>query len=285
MLALTCPSCQAPLTATEKNLRCTAGHSFDAARQGYWNLLLANQKRSKDPGDNAEMVKARTDFLALGYYQQLSDHLNQLVGKTLSAAECPQIMDMGCGEGYYTNRLHEYLLNERVNTAENPLQLAGLDISKHAVKAACRRNKAVTWLVASGANMPVAEASLDLLTVAFSRLMPEEFARTLKAGAHLIIAYPGDQHLRQLRELIYKEVRESGFDPSSVLGEAFEAISEQQVKYDFELTSQAEIQQLLAMTPHGWRIKQDVRDDLKQLPSLQLTLDVRLAVFRRSDAI
>ena len=283
MFALTCPSCQAPLTATEKNLRCPTGHSFDAARQGYWNLLLANQKRSKDPGDNAEMVKARNDFLELGYYQQLSDRLNQLISETLSAADNPQIMDMGCGEGYYTSRLQEHLINGRTDTPENPLQLAGLDISKHAVKAACRRSKAITWLVASGANMPVAEASLDLLTVAFSRLMPEEFTRTLKAGAHLVIAYPGEQHLRQLRELIYKEVRESGFEPSSVLGDAFKEISQQQVSYDFELTSQAEIQQLLAMTPHGWRIKQDVRDSLCQLTSLQLTLDVRLAVFQRSD--
>ena len=284
MFSLNCPSCQAPLTATDKNLRCPAGHSFDAARQGYWNLLLAHQKRSKDPGDNAEMVAARNSFLALDHYQPLSDRLNLLAGETLASNQTPRILDMGCGEGYYTSRLHQYLSNTHANDADQPFQLAGLDISKHAVKAACRRSKAVTWLVASGANMPVADASVDLLTVAFSRLMPEEFARVLKPEGHLIIAYPGDQHLRQLREIIYKEVRESGFTPSAVLGDAFTPASEQQVTYDFELGSQAEIQQLLAMTPHGWRIKQDVRDTLSRLPSLTLTLDVRLALFRRTES-
>ncbi len=282
MFELNCPSCQAPLTATDKNLRCPAGHSFDAARQGYWNLLLAHQKRSKDPGDNADMVAARNSFLALEHYRPLSDSLNRLAGESLTCRDNLRILDMGCGEGYYTSRLQEYLSNSGPETAQSTFQLAGLDISKHAVKAACRRNKAITWLVASGANMPVADGSVDLLTVAFSRLMPEEFARVLNADGHLIIAYPGDRHLQQLREIIYKDVRTSGFTPSAVLGDAFTEVSEQQVIYDFELKSQTEIQQLLAMTPHGWRIKQDVRDTLSQLPALTLTLDVRLAVFRRS---
>ena len=279
MFPLSCPNCSAPLALNPdnpKNLRCAAGHSFDAAKQGYWNLLLANKKRSKDPGDNAEMVMARRDFLELGRYQGLSDAISELAAECLSETTDACILDMGCGEGYYTSRLEQHL-----QTAGLSFQLAGLDISKHAVKAACRRNKNISWLVASGANMPVADGQLDLLSVAFSRLMPEEFARTLKAGGHLLIAYPGEQHLRQLRELIYKDVRQSGFAPAELLQDNFTELQTRTVSYDFSLNSQQQISQLLAMTPHGWRIKQDVREELARLDKLTLTLDVKLALFQR----
>ncbi len=276
---LLCPVCQSPLEGDNKHLRCTNNHSYDAARQGYWNLLLANQKRSKDPGDNAEMVQARRAFLELGYYQPLAEQVAVTAADLLpdtSSGETARMVDMGCGEGYYTALMQQQLAQH------NDLQLAGLDISKHAVKAACSRTKALTWMVASGAAMPVAEQSLDLVTVLFSRLMPDEFRRTLKPGASLLVTYPGEGHLLQLRELIYDEVRQSGFDPASVLGEGFEAVEQQTVRYDFTLQNQQEIQQLLAMTPHGWRINPAAKARISELNQLTLTLDVNLARFTRS---
>lgn len=275
MFQLNCPVCQHSLNGDNKHLECTNRHSYDAARQGYWNLLLANQKRSKDPGDNAEMIQARRSFLELGYYQPLAERVACQVTKVAQQQNSPRILDMGCGEGYYTVQMQQQLVQ-----LDNAAQLAGLDISKHAVKAACRLSKEITWTVASGANMPVAEQSLDLISVLFSRLMPEEFARTLKPGAHLLIAYPGDQHLIELRELIYDEVRQSEFDPATVLGSRFTLDETETVNYPFTLQTQQEIQQLVAMTPHGWRIGQNAKDKLAALDQLTLTLDVRLALFR-----
>ena len=42
---------------------CLTGHSFDRAAAGYVNLLPANRKHSKDPGDDKDMVAARAAFL------------------------------------------------------------------------------------------------------------------------------------------------------------------------------------------------------------------------------
>ncbi|BBB27474.1 methyltransferase [Amphritea japonica] len=273
---LNCPVCLKPLEGDNKHLECPDRHSYDAAKQGYWNLLLANQKRSKDPGDNAEMVLARRQFLALGHYQPLADTIAQQLVSIVTEKPAPRILDMGCGEGYYTHRMHQQL-----ELTSNDYQLAGLDISKHAVKAACNQTKALTWMVASGARMPVADGSLDLITVLFSRLMPDEFSRTLKPGAELLIAYPGEDHLIELRHLIYDQVRHSGFDPAAVLGAQFEALATESVRYTFTLPDQAQIAQLLAMTPHGWRINQAARDRLAALDHLELTLDVSLARFKR----
>lgn len=273
---LNCPVCLQPLEGDSKHLACPAHHSYDAAKQGYWNLLLANQKRSKDPGDNMAMVQARRQFLELGHYQPLADTIAEQVANLAAQQAAPRILDMGCGEGYYTHRMQQ-----RLELSGTDYQLAGLDISKHAIKAACNQTKALTWMVASGARMPVADASLDLITVLFSRLMPEEFSRTLRPEAELLIAYPGEDHLIELRNLIYDEVRHSGFNPASVLGQQFELIAIEPVKYSFALPDKDQISQLLAMTPHGWRINQAARDRLAQLTSLELTLDVSLARFKR----
>ncbi|MEH6577990.1 MAG: methyltransferase domain-containing protein [Amphritea sp.] len=276
---LSCPVCKSPLNQQDNNLRCANGHSFDAARQGYWNLLLANQKRSKDPGDNAAMVQARRTFLALDYYAPLANSVSQQVAHLLRGRSEAQALDMGCGEGYYTHQMQQRLESDSI-----PIPLAGLDISKHAVKAACRLNKSILWIVASGANIPVADHSLDLVSVLFSRLMPEEFGRVIKPGGSLLVAYPGENHLIELRELIYDDVRQSAFNPAEVLGDAFKITDKQTVHYQFELSNQAEIQQLLAMTPHGWRITQTAKDKLSFQKTLSLTLDVQLVTFTRQDS-
>ena len=98
-----CPVCGGSLAWGEHACRCPEGHSFDIAAQGYVNLLLANQKSSPNPGDNAEMVAGRTRFLDSGSYAPLSDALN---GTVLAlCGDAPRILDAGCGEGYYAARL------------------------------------------------------------------------------------------------------------------------------------------------------------------------------------
>ncbi|MDI3323766.1 methyltransferase domain-containing protein [Pontibacterium granulatum] len=272
---LACPVCQQPLQQQDNNLRCSAGHSFDRAKQGYWNLLLSHKKKSKDPGDNAEMVQARRDFLDQGHYRQLSDQINRLALNSLP--ETPsRILDMGCGEGFYTAALEQALTD-----AGREDTLIGLDISKHAVKAACARSKSIDWLVASGANIPVPAESLDGLTVLFSRLMPEAFAKPLKPNGFLLLAWTGEQHLIELRELIYDEVRPSRYDPVQQLAPLFALESITEVNYDFALDDNHSIQTLLGMTPHSQRMPQAKREQFAELASLQLTLDVKLGLFRR----
>ena len=275
-MQLTCPVCKSLLEQQGKNLRCENNHSFDAARQGYWNLLLAHKKRSKDPGDNTEMVQARRQFLDSGCYQKLSDKINQLALQTVATIDHPHILDMGCGEGYYTERLHQHLLNHDIAA-----ELTGLDISKHAVKAACSRTKEIQWLVASGADTPVPDHSLDLQLVLFSRLMPEALAKPMKAGSSLIVAWPGADHLIELRKLIYNEIRESHFNPVETLQEQFSLAEQVQVSDSFTLENSEQISTLLAMTPHGQRLKAEAQQKIIDQEQLTLTLDVNLGVFTR----
>ena len=123
-MKLLCPVCGAELEKQEHALRCSAGHSFDIARQGYVNLLPVQQKRSLHPGDTREQVASRRRFLDTGLYAPICDALCETAAEL--GASGP-VLDVGCGEGYYAARLARAL----------GCELVGLDISKESVRCAC----------------------------------------------------------------------------------------------------------------------------------------------------
>ncbi|MGB1172661.1 MAG: putative RNA methyltransferase [Marinobacterium sp.] len=268
-MQLFCPVCEDLLSLDEqqKTLRCVNNHSFDRAKQRYWNLLLVQNKRSKDPGDNPEMIAARNNFLNAGYYAPVSNTLNELALQYTGSN--PSIIDLGCGEGYYTVALQNAL---------NQAEMIGLDISKHAIKAACKRSKSITWVVGSSANIPTQSQSLDLAVIVFSRILGEPIANALKEDGHLIIAYPGERHLYSLREAIYDEVRETDSSPESALGPLFERIDERRVHFEIELNSQDALHNLFMMTPHGQRAAKQLADHQQ----FTTEVDIHLAVFKKS---
>ena len=100
-MSLICPICQTPLEPNGSGLACENRHSFDRARQGYYNLLPVQHKNSRDPGDNAAMVEARRRFLEGGHYAPLAARLAALAAEYQPA----RWLDIGCGEGYYTEQI------------------------------------------------------------------------------------------------------------------------------------------------------------------------------------
>ena len=127
-----CPVCQTTLHRTATCYVCEKGHSFDISKEGYVNLLLPNQKKTKDPGDNKDMIDSRQRFLNGGYYEKLALRVAELVAKRGRV-----VLDAGCGEGYYTS----YLLKNADQ------QVYGIDISKSAVRRA--KGLKATFMVGS----------------------------------------------------------------------------------------------------------------------------------------
>ena len=282
---LACPVCQLPLVQQERRFACAANHSFDLAKQGYLNLLLVNHKRSKAPGDNAEMIQARQRFLDQGYYQPISDRLNQLVQQQLGQPllhSPAQLADVGCGNGYYSLRLLHSLTAQATDA-----RLYGIDISKDALKAAARRSRAassqqaVHWLVASGKRLPVLPHSLDVITSLFTPVMPDGAHQALKTGGKLILATTGQHHLLELRRAIYPNVNERVFDPTDKLQQSgFRLVSEGAINLNASACIDGhDLPDLLTMTPHGWRSTAEARAELLTLPQLDVTLDVDFRIF------
>ena len=168
---LRCPLCAQPLDRQDTRYLCPRGHSFDRAAAGYVHLLPANKLHSKDPGDDKAMAAARNRFLSGGYYDPLRDALTRLA--LTYAPDRAQILDAGCGEGYYSAALFQALLQ----AGKHP-RMAGVDLSKHALRRAAKRQGSIEFAVASVYDLPVADQQIDLLVNCFSPLALEEFLRT-----------------------------------------------------------------------------------------------------------
>jgi 23S rRNA (guanine745-N1)-methyltransferase len=271
-----CPVCQEVLGVNGRTLKCANGHSYDIAKEGYVNLLLANQKRSQEPGDNKTMISHRRQFFATGLYEPLSDAVNQVVATFLAEqgdGSLFNLLDSGCGEGYFLHRLAK-----KLGEGERPFALYGIDISKFAVKAAARRDKAVNWAVASSFALPVLPESVDFMLNMMAPFSEAEVVRVLRENGRFLLVTPGPEHLFSLRQQIYDEPQKHPLPSNEVAGFTF--IRSQRVQFERHLQNE-QIQSLFVMTPYSWNAPAETREKIMSLPELSITVDFVLTLFQK----
>ena len=263
---LLCPVCGAPLAKGGRALVCPSRHSFDIARQGYVNLLPVQQKHSQDPGDTREQVLSRRAFLDTGTYAPI---LAALIRTAKEYSASGELLDVGCGEGYYCAGLSKAL----------GLPLTGVDISKEAVRAAAARYKGPSWLCATAAHLPVKDGSVGLLTSLFALTLPEEFARVLSPGGLYIQVVAAEDHLLGLKRIIYDQLTHKEKHTTQALP-GFTLLHSEKIAFDFTLT-QEQIPWLFAMTPHLFRVGKAGAERLAQAEILQDRASCVLNVYRK----
>lgn len=277
MVLFRCPVCRSPLEDCGNHVACPNRHSFDRASEGYYHLLPSNKMHAKLPGDSKEMVAARRAFLNAGYYQLFSDGINEAAAKVLSGVKSPMILDAGCGEGYYTARLKQALSEQR-----NDARIAGFDISKAAVKAAAKRDKEISFAVASIFDIPVADGCCDLVLNVFAPIVPAEFARVLKTGGVLLIAVPSERHLLGLKEILYESPYVNEETDTEYQG--FDFLERIPLRGTITITDPEQIANLFSMTPYYWKTPQAGCERLRQTTRLKTEIGFDLLLYRRHQA-
>lgn len=265
-LELICPICGNELQRQDKSYTCPNRHSFDIARQGYVNLLAVQQKHSLAPGDTREQVLSRRAFLEAGYYAPIAQTLIDAAKRYTIPGE---ILDVGCGEGYYSSRL----------AAALGVPLTGLDISKEAVRCAAAKYKNAAWLCATAAHIPVADESAGLLTSLFALTLPEEFHRVLKPQGLYFQVLAAQDHLLGLKSIIYDQLNFKEKDTIPELP-GFERLESIPIRFTFTVEGE-QVQNLFSMTPHVFRIGKDGAERLRQTQCLTDTASCVLNVYRR----
>lgn len=265
--------CKTTLLEAPRYFHCLQNHTFDKSREGYINLLLANMKHSKDPGDNKQMIKSRANFLNKGHYAAISQLLNSYVQGKLISTPGP-IIDIGCGNGYYLRNLK--------NDFASASTYVGLDISKEAIKIAAKEEKNITWIVSNISQLPFQENSLHGIISIFSPQNFSEFNRIINDEGYLFMISPATHHLYELRERLFDDIKNIANDRFlQNTRDDFVVDESIPLQYSIHLSSNEDITNLFSMTPYYWRCSAEKRLEILSLSSLSLTIDVVLWIFRK----
>lgn len=261
MKYLICPLCAQSLSVNAQGISCANRHQYDRAKEGYFNLLPVQHKNSREPGDAKQQLQARRAFLQAGFFSPLLQKLQQLI-----PADAQSFLDIGCGEGYFT---------KGISDAFTAADVYGLDIAKAGVRLAAKQlDNKITYVVASSYTLPMADASMDIITRIYAPSKDEELKRVLKPKGKLIIVTPGENHLLALRQYIYQELRPH---PKPQPPEGFIEHTQQQLTFALDVPSGEHTRALLQMTPFAWRLKpamseQIIANGLKDTADFQLSV-------------
>ncbi|MEE8392014.1 MAG: methyltransferase domain-containing protein [Anaerolineae bacterium] len=284
---LICPVCEAHLVQVDNTLKCSQAHSFDVAREGYVNLLLAGRKRPKVMGDTRDMLRARRDFLDRGFYGPLSDAINARVCTHLTSpshddASFPIcIADVGCGEGYYLSRLKRHLDHQ----LGRGVRYLGMDISKEAARMAAKRHAEIRFIVANvNRKVLFSNNSVQVVTNIFAPRNTVEFGRVIAQDGLLLIVIPGPRHLENLRsELNLLSLSIEPDKQRHVIEQfagAFRKVGEHTVAYEMHLTGK-DLLDLVQMTPNYWHSSSETWDNVKAIESVQTEAHFIILEFHR----
>ncbi|MBE4606860.1 23S rRNA (guanine(745)-N(1))-methyltransferase [Vibrio navarrensis] len=267
-----CPLCHLALQQTDRTFHCANRHHFDLAKEGYVNLMPAHHKRSKDPGDNKEMMQARRRFLEGGHYDPMRQKVAQLC-QTFLQGSAHRLLDIGCGEGYYTDQVARSLSAQYAEATTH-----GLDISKVAIRFAAKRYPSSQFCVASSHRLPFADHAFDGILRIYAPCKAEELARCVADNGVVITVTPAARHLVQFKENIYSDVKLHDEEPEQIEG----FVLQQQEKLNYMMTlSGAEAFDLLQMTPFAWRASDEFRQALRSAHHFDCEADFMLRVYRK----
>jgi len=272
-LRCTVRDCQQPLERRERNLVCGDNHHFDQAKQGYWNLLQPQDKKSKNPGDSEDAVLARRRWLQRGYAISLIDTLRPWFAANGTYANQEgtnqRTLDLGCGEGSLGPALFS-------NEADS---YCGIDLSKRAIKLAARGWPDTTWVLANADRvLPAADQSVQRVISLFGRRPVSEIHRVLAPGGICVVAVPGEEDLIELRE----QVQQAGHRRSrwemiadEMSDAGMEVVEQKNWRSNVKLEPDA-IADALAMTYRAVRHSQKSRLDAVQTMNVTLATDLLL---------
>lgn len=264
MKELICPLCTLSLSENSQGLACINRHQFDRAKEGYFNLLPVHHKNSREPGDAKQQLSARRAFLTAGYFSPLADELKKIIDKGIST-----LLDIGCGEGYFTRNLSEHCGNA---------DIYGIDIAKVGVRLAAKNSsRNITYVVASSHLLPVANESMDVVTRIYAPSKDEELFRVLKPDGKLIIVTPGEQHLIGLRRKIYQTIKPH---PKPKAPEGFTELAQHRVSFALDIPSGELTASLLEMTPFSWKLAPELLNNLVR-DGLVDSADFQIGVYKK----
>ena len=260
--AFACPICRENLTLVESSLKCENRHSFDLAKFGYVNL---SPQIKQSANYDKENFQNRQQILEAGFYQAILEAVSNLLASSKTATT---ILDIGCGEGFYSRKLQE---------SHSEKTFYAFDISKDSVQIAAKSepNWAVNWFVGDLARLPIKDTSMDILLDIFSPANYGEFRRVLSKDGILIKVIPTENHLKEIRQKVQDQLTKKDYSNQDIKNhfqEHFTILSSQTASLTKPITAE-QLQALLSMTPLLFHIDQS-KIDWSQLTEITIEAEI-----------
>ena len=260
--AFACPICRENLTLVESSLKCNNRHSFNLAKFGYVNLAPQIKQSANYDKEN---FQNRQQILEAGFYQAILDAVSDLLA---SSKTTTTILDIGCGEGFYSRKLQE---------SHSEKTFYAFDISKDSVQIAAKSepNWAVNWFVGDLARLPIKDASMDILLDIFSPANYGEFRRILSKDGILIKVIPTKNHLKEIRQKIQDQLTNKDYSNQDIKNHFqnnFTILSSKNASLTKPITTE-QLQALLSMTPLLFHIDQ-TKIDWSQLTEITIEAEI-----------
>lgn len=253
-----CPLCKTTISLKDSPIKCINNHSFDKAKSGYVNLLPVQFKKSKMPGDDKAMVKARREFHQLNAYKPLKDKLVQLIVQMLNKPSDDdeyRIYDAGCGEGSYLDAVLKGITQSGFRCVG-----AGSDISKIAVEFASKAYKPYQFVVASSFDLPLADSTQDIMLQVFAPGSNSEYLRVLRDNGILVTVDPAQDHLFEIKAGVYDNPKKHEIDHNNRKG--FKREHSERLSFTIDLPSLEQRLALIKMTPFYWKLPEGKINDI-----------------------
>lgn len=195
-----CPLCGEKLSLSGNSLICAQGHNFDISKKGYVDFVLNNKQQK-----NYDLASFENRHLILEH--GMYDHIAQKLLQLIDDLKLNNILDVGCGEGYYSKKIAE--LPDR--------KVLAFDISKDSIQLAAKGpNTPVEWFIGDLAHLPIQNDSIDGIIDIFSPANYNEFNRILNQG-YVLKVIPNEYHVQELRQQAKDQLKQEKYSNQKVL--------------------------------------------------------------------
>ncbi len=267
MSDIICPVCSDVLKKEKSSYRCSSGHCFDIAKEGYVNLITGKHKSGDKMGDNKNMALSRKLFLEKGYFSVLKDEIIKIIRQHKN--DGLTLCDICCGEGWYSDEIIK----------EIPCRMYGFDLSKEMVRLAAKRKNGADYFVANLSRIPLTDSSIDVGFHLFAPFHEKEFSRIIKDDGIILTAVAGENHLFEIKEILYDKPYKNDEAPPET--EKLILREKRKVSGKIELSSKEDIDALFRMTPYYYRTDEKDKIKLEKYEKLSVTVEFVIYIYSK----
>ena len=113
----------------------------------------------------------------------------------------------------------------------------------------------------------------------YAPILEQEFTRILADDGYLLTVTPAENHLFELKSLIYRQANKHDTAKSPI--HDLNLVTEERINYSMEFNNSIDIINLLAMTPFAFKTTDQLLDDLKSKTEFSCQADFLIRLYRK----